>query len=58
MVIEIYQSLITYISDIQTDEMFIDYKVRVVEKCGISHFKNTTQRKKKQKLFFDDGHNE
>jgi len=58
MVIEIYQSLITYISDIQTDEMFVDYKVRAVEKCGISHFKNTTQRKKKQKLYFDDGHNE
>ncbi|KAF0724553.1 zinc finger MYM-type protein 1-like [Aphis craccivora] len=44
MVIEIYQSLITYISDIRTDEMFVDYKVRAVEKCGISHFKNTTQQ--------------
>lgn len=53
-VVEIYQSLITYIKDIRTDEVFIDYKARAIEKCGVSHFKTINQRKKKQKRFVDD----
>lgn len=39
IIVEIYQSLTTYIIDTSTDEMFDDYKVHAVEKTGISNFK-------------------
>lgn len=56
--VEIYQSLIDFLNDIRTDQMFIDYKTRAVNKCDISHFKISNQRKKKRNRFFDENNSE
>ncbi|XP_022168505.1 uncharacterized protein LOC111032465 [Myzus persicae] len=54
VVVELFQSLINYDSDIRTDKDYENFKKNAIEKCGIVNFRNTQKRQKKIKKFSDD----
>lgn len=50
-IFEIYQSLISYLSDFRTDEKFMDYKNQAIIKTNILHFNNSSRIEKPQMRF-------
>lgn len=54
VVVDLYQSLINFVSDIRTDKDYEHYKTCAIIKCGITEFKNVQQRQRKRKQFSDD----
>lgn len=55
IVVELYNSLIVYVTDFRSDDAYEHFKSSAIEKTGIKDFKNNLKRQKKRKKFFDEG---
>lgn len=51
IVVELYNSLIVYVTDFRTDDAYEHFKSSAIEKTGIKDFKNNLKRQKKRKHF-------
>jgi len=51
IVVELYNSLIVYVTDFCSNESYEHFKSSAIEKTGIKDFKNNLKHQKKRKQF-------